>query len=576
MIESHTHDRRERSAAAITAGAVGDALGWPFERNNQRLGGRKRTLQPSGKFFGWTRKAGGRFYGFEEPIGAGEYSDDTQLVVATARALLSSDWYEEFTRRELPVWLLYERGGGRSVKAAAQAWAKGLAPWSSGNTSAKKYLEAGGNGAAMRVFPHSVVSNGNGGQLHKDVLLNALSTHGHPRALVGALLHAVAGSVALSKKGTWPLGALLKSVMESSVWQEPPTEQLQVDRDDDDLGEFLTAKAFRASWKETVDETIGNLSTASDALSGGALAIDKNVLRSLGAFDPNRQGTGTTAAVCAIYLASRYAADPATGIRVAAYADGSDTDTIASMTGSLLGAMLGPDWIPPEWKEVQDFDFLWQLGARLHDRGHPIALRERHSADYWIESDSKKTIAQIKNYQSGSLSLGPIGTAQIMKKEALAPIARGVIAERWMLKGEQGQTIFLTRLGKTSAQKLAAERKPSEQLDLGYIATNRPVISSRSLSDEIEQVVASLPANFDARRFGQALVTAIRSAREDVSNGDSTSRPWNDPRKRLVDSLAHLIPHAPNSLLRNLARLAEKVVDLERKGEAGQSIIDER
>src|SRR5215211_5272005 len=126
-------DIRARAEGAMLATAVGDALGWPQEDRSGRVGGR-RAVEPRLEFSEWRRREGGRYAAHEEAIGAGEYSDDTQLVLALARALRAGDsWWERLTEVELPFWLFYERGGGAATKRAARSWANGKPPWTDGS-----------------------------------------------------------------------------------------------------------------------------------------------------------------------------------------------------------------------------------------------------------------------------------------------------------------------------------------------------------------------------------------------------------------------------------------------------------
>src|SRR6266699_3657594 len=162
----------ERFGAALVAGAAGDALGWPHELNNRRIG-RSPTAR-RGVFEHWVRRYGSRFAACAEPVEAGEYSDDTQLIIATARSLRDSgdSWIEQLCNEELPLFLTYERGGGGATKRAAASWADHTPPWvlpsvrriasSPPNETrrsefVKGYFNAGGNGAAMRIMPHAFV-----------------------------------------------------------------------------------------------------------------------------------------------------------------------------------------------------------------------------------------------------------------------------------------------------------------------------------------------------------------------------------------------------------------------------------
>ena len=84
---------------------------------------------------------------------AGCYSDDTQLRLATGRAIRPDSFdVEAFAKVELPVWLGYALGAGKSTSAAALNLSKPRTSWFA-NTF-KGWTESGGNGAAMRIQPH--------------------------------------------------------------------------------------------------------------------------------------------------------------------------------------------------------------------------------------------------------------------------------------------------------------------------------------------------------------------------------------------------------------------------------------
>lgn len=517
MPDPFASDQFERASAALVAGAIGDALGWPNEANNRRLGRGKAASTHTGSFVKWTRRAGGRFFSHEERIEQGEYSDDTQLVIATARSLsrVGRDWFSVFTREELPAWLLYERGGGRSLKAAARSWAKGTAPWSSA-AEQKRFWDAGGNGVAMRVFPHVIGAHEHVQSLRSEVLLNGLATHGHPRALAGALLYAAAGAAALRHSGSWRLGELFDAATEfASMWRDPPSHA-----DHEGVLSFsgtMFSEEYRGTWVTTVAEVETGLRLAREAIGKGALAIDNDVLGDLGAFDRTRQGTGVTAAVVAMFLATRYAADPATGIRVAAYADGSDTDTIAAMTGALLGAMLGTSWIPPEWQAVQDRGFLNSLGRALCARPH-LATATTKRLVPWTEKDTRRLRDRLASHSADGFEFGPLGKVRIINREQLRPIAKNAHAERWRLTNSEGQTVYITHISKLPVSRRDSSK--DEQLAFNSVREDGAIypgagaladveglrdavedaIGAKELLGLMRDVVRALGARFDDRR----------------------------------------------------------------------------
>ncbi len=169
--------RLVRPEGAFLAFAAGDALGWPqeIERNVRSGGG---GAPPQIEFRSWTRRSG-RYRRYEETIGVGEYSDDTQLTLSCAWSCLA--------RRSMSGAATVRRSGWR------QAWLASRPPWESGKTdAARRYFDAGGNGVAMGVLPHALFLAGQEDPtvLVHDVVRDGAVSYGHPRALVGATVSA--------------------------------------------------------------------------------------------------------------------------------------------------------------------------------------------------------------------------------------------------------------------------------------------------------------------------------------------------------------------------------------------------
>jgi ADP-ribosylglycohydrolase len=102
----------EQPHGAFLGAAVGDALGWPNEDRASRVRNEGATAVVR-SFQRWIRRSGGRYFLHEDVILAGAYSDDTQLLLCTARSLLRGHaWWQHLATCEVPLWTLYERGGG--------------------------------------------------------------------------------------------------------------------------------------------------------------------------------------------------------------------------------------------------------------------------------------------------------------------------------------------------------------------------------------------------------------------------------------------------------------------------------
>ena len=215
-----------RAQGAMLAAASGDALGWPVEPRGNRVGG-TRDIEPRLAFMDWTRREGGRYAPHERHIPAGTYSDDTQLMLAVGRSLgLGEEWWHHFTSIELPVWTLYDLGGGGAVKRAANCWAKGRAPWTQpGPADVRRYFDAGANGVVMRILPHAIhgAHDDSFDSLARRIAADGITTHGHPRALVGALAAGYAMWKAMRWQGKVGYGDLIDQCLdEREIWSELP------------------------------------------------------------------------------------------------------------------------------------------------------------------------------------------------------------------------------------------------------------------------------------------------------------------------------------------------------------------
>ncbi|MDX3385532.1 ADP-ribosylglycohydrolase family protein [Streptomyces niveiscabiei] len=350
----------------LVGAAVGDAMGWPYERRD-----RTRSLPPlsqvSGRFFAWQRMAGSHFRPIVEDIGPGEYSDDTQMLIAVARARLTAgdQWLPWLQRVEWPFLLDYERGAGAGVKRACRAWERQGAAWGNRADDQDKYFAAGANGAAMRIAPHVIAHHeGTFGDLAHDVIHDAATTHGHPRALLGALVHAYALWVSLRQPAPLAYGWLVEAVLDGlKDWREPVWQSL--DRRWLDAASQAFSDGYECAWDETVQEVEELLSSARASLESGALSAPSAFLETHGLTRTKTRGSGTLCAVAAIYLAARSASSPERGVGVPARQEGADTDTLASMTAGLLGAGLGQEWLGSYGRSVQDAPLLNALAESL-------------------------------------------------------------------------------------------------------------------------------------------------------------------------------------------------------------------
>ncbi|MEH7488887.1 ADP-ribosylglycohydrolase family protein, partial [Priestia megaterium] len=393
----------DKYLGSLTGALVGDALGWPQEDRSMKIG--KRILRPQKSFQKWERKSGGRFYQHIDEIKEGEYSDDGQLLIATARSLQKNEnWYSHFVRLELPAWLLYERGGGGATKKACRLWSSGTPPWkSTKQLEINQYFEAGGNGVAMRILPHVFLSLHNTEELIQQVFKNGIATHGHPRAILGAIFYAYALKYLVLKENTLGYGELIDYLIENkNEWSTFPNiikiEDWFAAANKNANGDYLSL------WSLTANEILEDLLMLKDRLALGILDSSNETLDLLKCFDKRFRGAGTTTSLVSIYIASKYASEPTTGLLEVSFLKNADSDTIASMVGGLFGAIHGTEWLINEWYKVQDYDYIKNLVTssmrNKEEEAKKIVL--------WSVSNKKQFLNNIETLDIGeSINFGP-------------------------------------------------------------------------------------------------------------------------------------------------------------------------
>lgn len=385
---------------SIKLSAIGDALGWitEFEKSSQSLKNKFGTERID-SFHTWKKTVGGRFYGFIDTINAGSYSDDTQLLLAVARSIKKDGRLDHnyFAKIELANWLDYERGGGRTVKTAADKIQRKSVKWFNNfynfkvNGENSDYKQCGANGAAMRVLPIALANLGNPEKIKEEIFCNSIITHGHPRAILGAMLYGYA------------VNQIIVYRAEDFNWEKYITQiGLDFPKKFDlpfinktEISEWLKEwnksnnKTFERVYFETITETQNYLRFVFQSIKQD-LSVQET-LKKLGCFDQATKGSGTVTVIAGIYLAAKFHNKPLEAIIEAVNALGSDTDSIAAFTGGLVGALHGHNIIPDKWKSVQDIKYLDQIAERL------LAISEdRFEENNFALSSNLKTLNNPK------------------------------------------------------------------------------------------------------------------------------------------------------------------------------------
>jgi poly(ADP-ribose) glycohydrolase ARH3 len=290
-------DRKSGFIGSLLGCAVGDVLGSAIEMQS-----RQQILQQHPQLVREFLPSG-------RGLGFGCYTDDTEMTLALARSIIRSGGVDGADCAEAcAAAFTPERGYGRSAIQILSALKQG-ADW----RSTGDLLFAGGsfgNGAAMRIAPVGLLYG------HLDYLLlfakvkdAVWMTHTHAEAIDAALLQARA------------VGLLLQAIA-------PVCTEFVFDKLLGYIPESIMNKKL-----EQLRELLAEQAEADQVANTFGCGV-----RSADSWPP------------ALWAALRYKDDPEEAIVQAANLGG-DTDTIAAMTGALVGALHGEQWIPRRWFE---------------------------------------------------------------------------------------------------------------------------------------------------------------------------------------------------------------------------------
>ena len=461
---------RDRIAGVLLGGAVADALGWPTEfvkteEQAERLHGTRYVTD----FRPWEKKTGGRFYTYIDYIQPGEYSDDTQLTLCTSRCIKADGSFDvlKFSKEELRYWLEYARGAGGTITRAAKAISRQQAAWDNNffkfesRGRASDYTQAGANGGAMRVAPLVLANISNENSALTGILKNIVVTHGHPRAIWGGLLYGKSLLMLLADKNrdiehfvdemeSFVISLRLSTINgEMEPWMARWAEH----------AERPFTEVFDGTRKEVVDLLSIIRQSRNQAMS--------KTYETLGCFAPATRGSGTATVAAALAVFLKHGGDYEHAVLKAINMFSSDTDTIGSMVGSMIGALKGHVAIPDRWVNVmQDYGYFIRTAEALTR----IALKEAKANDLLV--DHKRELVERQDRDVVSLAK----SREIFKGQR---VTHPILGLGWVLdarsqhvRRRDGGTMLLARVAFDTGQtcifhsyKTTGRRQSGTQLE---------------------------------------------------------------------------------------------------------------
>ncbi len=287
---------KDRFEGAIVGLAVGDALGFPVEFiGSAEI---RHRYGPKG------------IVGFEPSPshGPGTYTDDTQMSLAVAAALVnrgggSLDEVMTAIAGELLRWSTSpenDRAPGSTTMSACRRLSAGR-PWRESGVPESK-----GNGSTIRTAPIGLYYHRDLSRLIEIARHSSLITHGHLCAVAGAVANAVAVASALKDI---PPDSLLPTIIETT--QSISSEFVEKLQQVPELLAMPPDGAF---------DVLGDAWVAEEAMAG------------------------------ALYCFLRSPRDYRTTVLTGANASG-DSDSVACIAGGISGAYNGLTAIPKEWRQ---------------------------------------------------------------------------------------------------------------------------------------------------------------------------------------------------------------------------------
>lgn len=307
----------ERFTGCMVGAAIGDAFGMPLEflsrRDIKRIYGGLVTemLEPGP-------------YSPYKHLKRGQYTDDTQMMIALAEAIIEAGFPDPYRIAAKFVEWYHSpennRGPGIGCMEACRRLAQGAYWDRAGSDSA-------GNGAAMRVMPVALMYHGDIPRMLEFARQQSVITHKDQRAVQGAQLIALAIDYLLKHQ---PPQALIDYMLPYAGIDEIKRQLLKVkDMLESDRGEG-----------EMVFAHMEELGTSG------------YIVHTLGS---------------ALYA---FMCSPGDFKRVVATAAnaGGDADTAACIAGAMAGAYNGFEAMPREWfMQLEDHDRIFELGQRLYE-----------------------------------------------------------------------------------------------------------------------------------------------------------------------------------------------------------------
>ncbi|TZE81413.1 ADP-ribosylglycohydrolase family protein [Calorimonas adulescens] len=298
----------DRYEGCLVGLAIGDALGMPVELMG---------VDEIERTYGHIEDMVNAKAGLNSGLLRGQYTDDTQMTIALAEAIIEAGYVEQYTVSGRFVKLDGKLiGPGLGCMTGIKNMERGV-PWDRAGS------DSAGNGAAMRTAPVALFYHGDPDRIIRATRVHSIMTHRDERAVEAAVITSLT------------------------------IDYLLDGRDPDELIGYVLKFARN-------EEIIEEIKKVDSIIKGG---IDEG--KAIKQFNISGYSVGTLGASLYIFLRYRKSFKDAVLMAVNM---GGDSDTIASIVGAFSGAYNGIYAIPDKWiSSLKDSGYIRSLADTLYD-----------------------------------------------------------------------------------------------------------------------------------------------------------------------------------------------------------------
>ena len=316
----------------------------------------------------------------------------------------------------------------------------------------------------MRILPIALANFGEIDKIKEEIFANSIVTHGHPRAIIGAMLYGYAVDTILKfRPEHFTYEAFLTELGKDihlklsipfiqktnfSIWEKEWNSKAKI--------------PFKEQYQTILDETQQYLRDVYKSLTNKI--EDEKALRTLGCYNSDTKGSGTSTVIAGIFLCCKYHKEPIKGIEQAVNSIGTDTDSIAAFAGGLIGSLHGTSIIPDRFKSIQDSDYLENIAIRLLEISESRATEVK--SENFPELKSINTIEKDNFELDETIFFTPLGKGKVIHIDRQDTLTKGKYNLIIDVEFDLGQSCRFAQILNKTEKEISKSESPDNQNEI--------------------------------------------------------------------------------------------------------------